>query len=263
MNMATFFISTGRCGTQWIAQTLAELYPDTLRVEHEPLHNNYQSRTLLDPNSTLSPTVTDHLASIEKTLESQPYIEVGHPNWGAIPHLVRHFQSRVRIVHLTRHPVPTSYSWVTHGAYQTPFLPHLPEKILLSPFDNGVRFPEYQDNWAQLTPFDKSLFYWSEVQALALELQTTTPAPWLQLSYENLFNGDGFNQLLAFLELPPQPTTDRTDTLIDQYHYLSTDAQDWRTIAQHSQAMQLAHQLNYSMDKVDESALQRRYLGIH
>ncbi len=263
MNTATFFISTGRCGTQWIARTLTELFPGALRVEHEPLHNRYQPRTLLAADATLeSPDVQSHLRQIEQTLETCSYVEVGHPNWSAIPHLLDYFQGRVRIVHLTRHPIPTSYSWVTHGAYQPPLLPHLPEKILLSPFDAGVQFPEYQQNWAQLSPFEKSLYYWSEVQALALELQGHTSVPWLQLRFEDLFNGDGFYRLLEFLDLPA-PTTAFANTkkIIDQYHYLTTAPQDWRAITNHPHAIQLAQALKYNLEQIDDQALKRRYLA--
>ena len=34
---ATFFLSTGRCGTQWLAASLAEHYGDMATVDHEPM----------------------------------------------------------------------------------------------------------------------------------------------------------------------------------------------------------------------------------
>jgi hypothetical protein len=267
-NVATFILSTGRCGTQWIATVLGKIYADCLRVEHEPLHDRYAARQTLragalgHPLAALPPAVLQHLDHIENLLETQPYLECGHPNWSTLPYLVDRFPERIRIVHLTRHPVPTCYSWLTHGAFQPPLLPHLPEKILLSPFDEGIRFKHYQDRWDQLLPFEKCLFYWAEVHAFALDLETRLREPWLRLKYEDLFQGQGLQQLLEFLGLPLRESLlPQTTQVVDQYRYLTAVWQDWRVIHQHSSVIPITQTLSYDLTEINEMAFCQRYLG--
>ena len=266
MHQATFFLSTGRCGTQWLAHWLTEHYSDLIHVEHEPLHNNYQSRRLLADSSAMqSAQVKEHLTRIEQLLEHKPYVEVGHPCWGAIAHLIDHFQDNIRIVQLVRHPVTTSYSWLTHGAYQPPLLPHLPEKILLSPFDQGVQFPEYQEDWQTLTPYEKVLYFWTELHTLGRQLEKESSVPWLNIRYETLFKDNDLNRLIDFLELPErsQNTPQAQQTVIDKFHYLSNSWADWNAIKRHPKCLTLAEHLGYSLTEIHERDLAKRYLGVN
>ncbi|WP_395795473.1 hypothetical protein [Aquimonas sp.] len=270
MHYATFVLSTGRCGTQWLATALAEAYADQLAVEHEPLHSRYQPRKALEHASSagaaaqLPAEVLRHMDAIEARLQTQAYIECGHPSWSTIPRLIERFRGRVRVIHLVRHPVPTSCSWLTHQAYQPPLLPHLPEKILLSPFDAGVRFPDYRERWHALTPFEKCVYYWTEVNAFGLDLQPSVDLPWLQLRYEDLFHGEGLGRLLEFLHLPPHAAIlQRRAEVIDIHHSYLATAEAWRTILDHPHALAIAQQLGYSVDAIDDAALAGRYLWSH
>jgi hypothetical protein len=160
-----FIISTGRCATQWIGSSLGDIYSDLICVEHEPIHNHYCPRKALSSYtfSVLSKSnllrVEKHMDDIERQLETKDYLECGHPCWSTLPYLLSRFNGRIRVIHLTRHPIPTACSWLTHSAYQVPILPHIPEKILLSPFDDGVQFPHYQTDWEKLNAFEKCLYY--------------------------------------------------------------------------------------------------------
>src|SRR5438045_168084 len=169
MNDALFVVSTGRCGTQWLANIVARRFGDRAVVTHEPLEHDYPTRAMLaarDPHrldADLAEPLVAHIAFIEETLASKPYIECGHPSWSTIPYLVERFRGRVKVVHLVRHPVETAYSWLTQFAYCPPRVPHLAEKILVSPFDDGVRHPSYRERWPSMTPYEKALYYWLEV----------------------------------------------------------------------------------------------------
>ena len=167
----------------------------------------------------------------------------------------------MRVVHLVRHPVPTCLSWLTHSAYEPPLLPHLDEKVLLSPSDAGVRFGDYQECWDTLSPFEKCLYFWCEVNALALELQKEYGKRWLTLRYEDLFEGDGLARLLTFLELPVRDNMmeARSDPS-DSFRYVTTANHDWRTIHQHPRALKLADRLGYKVGDVDCDAIYRRYV---
>ena len=178
-----------------------------------------------------------------------------------MPFFADRFRGRVRIIHLTRHPVPSCYSWLTHGAFQTPLLPHIQPKILLTPFDEGIRFREYQATWDGLSPFEKCLFYWSEVHAFAIDLRSRLDTPWLTLRYEDLFYGDGLARLLEFLDLPRRPSIlGQRSEVVDAFRYLSPVWDDWRIIKEHPRAMAIAQELGYDLEEIDEVALRSRYL---
>ena len=171
------------------------------------------------------------------------------------------FPGRFRIIHLTRHPVPCSYSWLTHGAFQTPLFPHMPPKILHAPSDEGVLFPEYSQHWETLSPYEKCVYYWCEVNGFALRLESELGVPWLRLRSEDLFKGDGLAAMLAFLDLPAFGKNPATDEIVDRFRHLSGVWTEWQAILNHPRALEIAGKLGYGFDGIDESALMRRYLG--
>jgi len=252
MTFATFVLSTGRCGTQWLAEELDRAYADVLRVEHEPLHAGYRPREMLGaraldrlPPEEAQP-VRAHLDAIERELADRPYLECGHPCWSAIPCLAERFAGRCRVVHLTREPVATARSWLTMQAYQPPLAPHLQERVLLSPFDDGAAFPEYRPRWPTLSPFEKCLYYWAEVHAFGLAQETRLGVPWLRISSEDLFDGVALERLLAFLELPRrQPIFDARARRVDRYRFLSTSPADPAALASHPRILAVADRLGY------------------
>lgn len=266
MNFAAFILSTGRCGTQWLATALAEAYPDRLAVEHEPLHEGYEPRRALRYTAAahvpprLPPAVLRHMDAIEGRLETVSYLECGHPNWSTIPLLAERFRGRVKIIHLVRHPVPTCWSWLTLQAFQPPLLPHIAPRTPLTPFDEGTRFAEYRSSWDALAPFEKCLYYWSEVNAFALALQARLDTPWLRLRYEDLFAGDGLERLLEFLHLPARgPILHRRRKVIDQHRSILVGREDWQVIRDHPRTVAIAQELGYAVDAVDAAALEGRY----
>src|SRR5947209_3721344 len=112
-------LSTGRCGTQWLTVGLRELYR-SLDVEHEPLGPLYKPRRYFrrydDPGAILDvPEVAVHVADLVRA--RRPYVETGWPLFPVLPLLAREMPERLRIVHLTRHPVPTALSHLAHGSY--------------------------------------------------------------------------------------------------------------------------------------------------
>ena len=80
-NWATFFLSTGRCGTQWLAGSLDETYSDIAHVEHEPFQDANLPRQMLGTNNPLKTDrpdlLFDHLAKIKEVLQTKDYIECG------------------------------------------------------------------------------------------------------------------------------------------------------------------------------------------
>ena len=84
MQNATFFITTARSGTQWLCETLQEVYPDLLVPEHEPIRYAYApKRCLRNPAAfaalRVEPAVRQHFDRIHEVLRYKSYIEVGFP----------------------------------------------------------------------------------------------------------------------------------------------------------------------------------------
>jgi hypothetical protein len=263
MNAALFVLSTGRCGTQWLAAVLRRACGGRAAVEHEPLGDDYAPRLMLgarDP-ATLSPDaaepILEHAAGIESILESRAYVECGHPSWSTIPWLLRRFAGRIRVLHLVRHPVPTAWSWVTERAYCPPLAPHLRERVLLSPFDAGVRFTSYRARWPSLNPYEKALFYWAEVNAFGLCAAESAGVPWMRVRFEDLAEGDALPRVLAFAGCE-DPEIARPDP-VDEFRFLSDFWCDPGMIAAHADVVEVARAMGYDACAFDEGSLRRRY----
>lgn len=249
---AVFVMSTGRCGTQWLARRLATVYGDVLAVEHEPLHDAYRTRPELVP---------DHIARIETTLETQPYVETGWPSWRAMPAFAEHFGDRLAIVHVTRHPIPVACSWVTHMMYRPPIVPGLlPEKVPLSPFDDGVEFVAYRDLWPGLDPFQKCLFLWTEINHAALALEATGGIQWLRIRFEDLFTSTSLHILLRFLGVPVREAfLASADAHEDAFASVTDLWWDVGSATRLPGVSDVAARLGYDLADVDEVALRHRY----
>lgn len=266
MSYALFVFSTGRCGTQWLAEVLVSALGETAEVAHEPLGDDYTPREMLgagdDPAGTdpeLAELVDEHVRAIEQTLVTRNYVECGHPLWSTLPYLLRRLAGRARVIHLVRHPVPTAFSWLTHTAYTEPFGKHTPVKVLLSPFDEGVHFTSYRERWEALTPYEKALFYWVEVNAFGLRLEARANVPWLRIRFEDLASGGA---LPALLEFAGAETRDvRRPGMVDQFRYITDAWADPLLIEQHPDVMEVARALGYDPLAFDAVKLRRRYWG--
>jgi hypothetical protein len=265
---ATFVLSTGRCGTQWLARALAAVAGHHgARVEHEPLGDHYRSRRLLgdggDP-AALSPAdrarLETHVGEITATLERGAYVETGFPCWAALPYLARRLVGRMRVVHLTRHPIPVAYSWTTHSAYARPLWPGQPEKTLLHPADGGVAFPHYAAIWPELHAFERCLYFWAEVNAFALRWEKGAGVPWLRVDAAELFRPEGIARVAAFALGATGRAEVRADgDVADEHHFQLTEWIEPDVIRRHPAVIEVARQLGYDPFAVDRAALRRRY----
>ena len=247
MPNAIFVLSTGRCGTQWLAEALRQLCGEGASVAHEPLGDDYS-----DPDA-----VAEHLDGIDRILAERTYIECGHPLWRSLPAMLERFAGRAAVLHLVRHPVPTAFSWVTQSAYVPPLVTYLREKVLLSPFEDGVRFPQFRERWPSMTPYEKALYYWAEVNALGLDLEAR--APWMRLRFEQLFRSATIARVASFagIETPPDPPL--PSGTVDDFHFLTEWWADPALITRHPEVITVARQLGYEPLDFDEARLRQRY----
>ena len=263
--VATFIFSSGRCGTQWLAKYLSENYADLSVIIHEPLYTYYLPRQLLGMEDLTKSDnwelILDHAGRIEQHLGTISYIECGWPCFAAVRYFAERFKGRIRVVHLTRHPVLTAASMVTHHYYQSDTrLDQLAETALLTPFDAGARFPGYRDRWDEYKPFEKCLYLWAEIHALGLHLEDTLDVPWLRLKYEDLFKEDGLDRFLGFLGLPRRDSMYAAlDQWFDAYSYKTTRSLDVDAYARHPSVVSVARELGYEALDMDEKKIRQRY----
>lgn len=266
---AVFFLSTGRCGTQWVTKNLDAHYADQLIAFHEPLVFEYLPRQMFagfDPNTTENADlILEHARKIELTIAPNQgtgvaaYVECGWPVYAAIPYFLKRFGENARVVHLVRHPVPTTSSMMTHKYYQQRS-GNITEKALLTPSDAGVRLGEYADNWDDMELFERCLYFWGEINAFGLELEQTCEGRWLRLRFEDLFGGNGLERLLDFMKLPVRDDILKArDTLEDNFHAKTRTPWDVNTIKEHPRIIEIAKALGYDPLDFNPDAIKDRY----
>jgi hypothetical protein len=267
-SMVVAFLSTGRCGTQWLASGFAVNHPE-LAVEHEPIGVSYKPRRYFrgydDPGAALAErAVRDHLARIAAT--SRPYVETGWPLYAALPLFAARFPNRLRVVHVTRHPVRCALSHLSHQSYAgSPLRSTISRWGMLGPKDRGVFHPEYSKRWTKLSAYEKCLYFWTELNLYGLEFPRRFPSiPFLRLKSENLLAGDrpAIERLLGFLDLPwTDGWLEHVGNSVDRWHFHT----DWEVepaqVFAHQATLEVAAEFAYDFDRLDMDALRARYTG--
>ncbi len=263
------FLSTGRCGTQWLTAGLRELHPH-LSVEHEPIGPLYAPRRYFrryqDPDAVLEvDAVREHL----RWIHSLPvtYVETGWPLLSALPLLAERFRDRLRVVHLTRHPVPTALSHLAHSSYAgSPRDDAYTRLATLGPEDGNVFQPDYAHHWDRLSPYEKCLFWWTEVNLLGLELPQRLPdTQLLRIRAESMLAGDEqtLRSLLSFLELPwDSRWLDHAGRTVDRWHHHTDRELDPLRVHRHPRTVGVARALGYDLAALNVAELLARYRGV-
>jgi hypothetical protein len=264
------FLSTGRCGTQWLNAGLRELHPET-DAEHEPIGPLYRPRAYFrcysNPEAILDvPEVAAHLQRLERA--ERPYVETGWPQFPALPAMAARLGERLRIVHLTRHPVPTALSHAAHKSYAgSPRDDAYTRLATLGPDDGGVVQRGYSQRWELLSPYEKCLYWWTEVHNFALEFEERAAVhgvAFVRIASEEMLSGERMvlQRLLAFMGLPwNERWIERTSTIVDRWHHHSDEDVDPMAIGRHPLAVDVAHRLEYDVGTLDIDALMARYHG--
>lgn len=262
------FLSTGRCGTQWLTSGLRELHPE-LDAEHEPIGPMYMPRMYFRcyarPDAILSvPAVRDHIARVEHA--TRPYVETGWPIFAALPLLADRLSDRLRVVHLTRHPVPTALSHLAHNSYAGSARDDAYTQLAtLGPRDPNVFQPHYVHAWDRLSAYEKCLFWWTEVSLFGIELpHRRGEIPFMRIRSEDMFCAESpaLGQLLEFMELS---WDDRwhahAQRPVDRWHHHTDREIDPRQVHRHPITVAVARMLGYDTSRLDLAALEMRYRG--
>ncbi len=265
------FISTGRCGTQWLASHLADIYGARAEVTHEPLGPLYRPRQFFrcyEDTSAMAatPEISQHLSRVEAVQRDRLYVETGWPLFAAIPLFVERFGTRLALVHLTRHPVPTSISHMVHQCYGgSPRDDGYTRLASLDPGCPGVFQPHYAAGWSAMSPYEKCLFWWTEVHLYGLQIESRYPQiPFLRCKSEDILRGDtaAIGRLARLLDIGSgEELASRTEQRVDRWNHQTQLDFEWRQIFDHPRTLQVAETLGYQADAVEDERLEERYVG--
>lgn len=267
VNSAVFFISTGRCGTQFFADKLKAYYGDLAVVEHEPLRMDYKpvhyfSAYHSNDRIELTPVIERHVDAIAEILANSHYIETGWPVYGLLPYMFDRFKGRVKIVHLYRHPLKVAASLTTHNVYSRG---EWSDALSISPAAHGVAQGYLAgQTWERMSEFEKCLFWWTEINHFALELHKRFPSiPWLSLRFEDVFSGDArseLTKLAGFLGFPERAGfASSTEEKTDRFSRRTTKGLDTSSLTDYPVATSVMEQLGYSFNTSVNDDINSRY----
>lgn len=233
---------------------IQKYYSNQIISTHEPIDHAYHGRDHLGHDSikeflsSASEPLKEHIGYIKTTLLTSDYIETGHTSWSVLQYFLEIFKGQMKIIWITRHPTSLVRSWITHGLYAKPILPHETEKIFILPSDKSVAYGSYQSKWDNMSQKEKILYYWLEVNTHAYRLLKNTKIENLVMKYEDLFNDMSMKKILRFTGLTYDDSLreDYTKTY-DQYAYLYpyTDSSDF---AWDDNLKDMAEKLEYHVD---------------
>lgn len=264
----TFFLSTGRCGTQKLADYLAVHVPLSTVVEHEPLKFNYKPAQALTPAARAqllaeTPAIREHFTRLDRLLaDGRDYIETGWPCFAWAPYLAEHYEGHVRFIHLVRHPVYFACSMATHSYYRPDrrndgFIRY----AQLNPAVEAVNYPEISLIWNNLSVFEKCLYQWLELNKFILDFTQKTAAPTLTVRFEDLIQGNAFTYVADFLGLGESGTEQEfAAEHVDRGRARTDLPPDPSLVLRHPQVMKLASQLGYDASEFNLEAIRQRYV---
>lgn len=248
---AVFILSTGRCGTQWLYEFFSTCLPEFWDVTHEPLHFDYApiDNAPHQPLHKNSQILLNHLAHIHsKTRNHRHYLECGFPCWRHLDWFNDKLACPVKIIYLHRDPVQVARSWLKLNAFVPPVLPHLSTKELFHPAAPEALLPHYQYMWHELTPYEKGLYYWEEVQLQAARYKSAWQEEnWFELTFQQLTNRRVLQDLMGFLDADAE-VNDFDDSPRDNFQGVEQDIVIEELICRHPEILRIAGNLGYSYD---------------
>ena len=260
---ATFFLSTGRCGTQWFHDTLPKVCGGGAVITHEPLLGDYRPKRHLRNAAGLAEDARfqAHLSEVTRLLDDgRPYIETGWPCDPAVPLFVDRLGNRAGFVHLVRNPVNVALSLATHRVYARD------DWIgtgALDPFDPGVVQKDLAARWEGMTDYERTLFWWTEVNLYIEELKRECPDhEFLLVRYEDFFdplNDEPVQALGRFVGLSDDAALDRHRARnVDRFRYVMPPV-DWELIFDYPVTCALAERLGYGTEVLRSAATAGAY----
>ena len=236
-------------------------------MKHEGLLVDYEPRFYFNAyhrkeDVKFSRAIEDHLSFINNAIQDFTYIEIGWPGYGALPFILKRFKGRVKIVHLYRHPIRVAASLAAQKVYNKGAWS---DALAISPSDYGVTQGYLKGHkWNTMSQFEKCLFWWTEINQFALDLQRDFESiPWMSLKYEEIFSknsNNGLRRLVNFINLPERESFFNSRSQKTDYaSYKSEKTININALEMYPKVFELMDKLEYAYDECSISEIKRRY----
>jgi len=257
-------ITTGRSGTKYLHNLFCRNYPGERGILHESLHPGRAKTALyhrrFDGSALADPDVRGHFDSLDALRGQGPVVDFGWILGCLAPALPARYGSNLCVLMLTAHPVSVAASLATRGHYSRNRNP----AWAISAMHDSARFSAYRSRWADMTPFERSLFRWLEITSLGLEFRERHPeVQLLSMRSDELF-ADGsarVAQIAQMIGLPPRelsfdvPKNEALDSHVERRPL----GDEWRRVYDMPEVMELATSLGFDMSPEHLAVLARRY----
>lgn len=182
-----FILSCGRAGTTALARHVHALLPDAT-VRHEPpfwLLLRWMSVRMLTGRSsrTDGARLLSTLRLAERRRTQGTYIETTPALWGFTP-ILRQVFPGCTLVHVVRDPyqyAASAYRFRSHRHYKGQILTAVPDL-----YPKPERLGRLE-RWDQMTSIERSVWFWSTVNAYIARSLEQEVATWHQFHFEQLF----------------------------------------------------------------------------
>jgi|GEM_PF-7035945 len=256
---ATFFLSTGRCGTQAIHNYLKSIVSDAV-VVHEPIGPFYYPRiTLGDFNVNQAGLEIAHRhfqGVIQGVEDGVRIIEAGWTGFTWLSHYKNSLGEKFGYFHLVRNPFKFAASLSTHHFYL--YNPNTKRPLndyttyaAIHPSDKNALFPEVNEYWDKYNLFDKCLYQWLEINGFAKKLKSQNIFPLATIRYEDLFFNESAKDHL--LKLLGCEANNKKIEFRDAFHNTSTLSLKPSCDYLCGKAIQMATELGYEVEALQSS----------
>ena len=131
------------------------------------------------------------------------------------------------------------------------------------PTDPGVTLPGYRARWAEMTAFEKAVYYWFQVHDYGREVEASAPpGQFARFAFERLLDDAAARTAFsAHLGLDDRPAWREGPTvrIVDRFHNRTAEPIDPRRVAAHPEIVALAEAFGYQIAEVDARELEQRY----
>lgn len=189
MGQITFVVSTGRTGTQAIAESVARVCPDTFLSLHEPrpsrifrIFSNMRMAGLCS-DVFFENAIIRLRREILTKLGERNYLESNNFMFGMVDILAFHYDAK--IIHVVRHPVDYAVSHIKHGAFSGVkgmagrFFPYWLSRPSYRGYSSSA--------WISLSQHQRLFWVWRLVNEYIAELGQRNPDNYSCYRFEDIF----------------------------------------------------------------------------
>lgn len=269
MNPIVLTISTGRCGTTFLEKTFKLNFDSPCNwISHEYLKQEITNVGVYHRcfsgdcvQAMVNQKIQDLVTNWIEISKTGPVVDFGWTMRSLIPYLHDRIGSQLKILYLHRHPIEVAASFKLIGSYSIYNSP----QWAITPWHTRAKFPEFQSRWNAMTPFEKCLYLWLEVNAAALETPNQYPnVEFLQIKSSDLFKRDStLEEIATFTGFHQDSSCLKRSNETNRRELFSLERRpikdEWQNYRRHPEVVALGEKLGYNMEESHVSELIKKY----